>query len=289
MIDGVGRRSVALAVMALAVSGSVLPSVPAGATSPGLAYGYAVVGADGSVRPFGFGGGTDRIRLGASGGNAVAMVATYRDHTGGAGLLVIDDRGVVQPVSDSVSLGDLRGHVLAAPIVGAAPVWHGYYMVGADGGVFTFGRARFYGSLGGRPLPAPIVGIAVAADELGYWLVDARGRVYPFGPAPWLGDMRRVALAAPVVGIASAPFPHTGYVLAAADGGVFTFGDTRFYGSMAGTNLWAPIAGVSTTNARGYYLVARDGGVFAFGEPYLGGLGGTKVPAPIVGIVAGIY
>ena len=36
----------------------------------------------------------------------------------------------------------------------------GYWMVASDGGMSTFGDARFYGSTGGQALTAPIVGIA---------------------------------------------------------------------------------------------------------------------------------
>ena len=36
----------------------------------------------------------------------------------------------------------------------------GYWLQGADGGIFTFGDAEFYGSMGGHPLNAPMVGIA---------------------------------------------------------------------------------------------------------------------------------
>ena len=36
----------------------------------------------------------------------------------------------------------------------------GYWLQGADGGIFTFGNAEFYGSMGGRHLNAPMVGIA---------------------------------------------------------------------------------------------------------------------------------
>jgi hypothetical protein len=32
----------------------------------------------------------------------------------------------------------------------------GYYLVAADGGIFSFGDARFAGSMGGRPLNAPV-------------------------------------------------------------------------------------------------------------------------------------
>jgi hypothetical protein len=36
----------------------------------------------------------------------------------------------------------------------------GYELVAADGGVFTYGSASFHGSMGGKPLAAPVVGIA---------------------------------------------------------------------------------------------------------------------------------
>ncbi len=39
----------------------------------------------------------------------------------------------------------------------------GYSLVGADGGVFSFGDASFYGSMGGKALNKPIVGIAANA------------------------------------------------------------------------------------------------------------------------------
>ena len=47
-------------------------------------------------------------------------------------------------------------------IVGATttPNRRGYWMVGADGGIFSFGDAKFHGSLGGKRLNAPINGMA---------------------------------------------------------------------------------------------------------------------------------
>ena len=49
-----------------------------------------------------------------------------------------------------------------APVVGiaATPDGQGYWEVASDGGVFAFGNARFYGSMGGQHLNAPIVGMA---------------------------------------------------------------------------------------------------------------------------------
>ena len=36
---------------------------------------------------------------------------------------------------------------------------HGYWLVGSDGGIFTFGSAQFYGSTGALHLQRPVVGI----------------------------------------------------------------------------------------------------------------------------------
>src|SRR5664280_1722395 len=49
---------------------------------------------------------------------------------------------------------------LNAPIVGvtSTPDGGGYWLVGSDGGVFTFGDARFHGSAANQRLAGPIVG-----------------------------------------------------------------------------------------------------------------------------------
>jgi hypothetical protein len=51
---------------------------------------------------------------------------------------------------------------LDAPIVGiaATPTGKGYWEVGKDGGVFSYGDAIYSGSMGGIPLNAPVVGVA---------------------------------------------------------------------------------------------------------------------------------
>ncbi|MGH9030425.1 MAG: hypothetical protein ACRDV4_12525 [Acidimicrobiales bacterium] len=47
-------------------------------------------------------------------------------------------------------------------IVGIAttPDGGGYWLVGSDGGVFSFGDAKFFGSMGGKKLNAPVVATA---------------------------------------------------------------------------------------------------------------------------------
>jgi hypothetical protein len=71
---------------------------------------------------------------------------------------------------------DLNKHVVG---IAAAPDGHGYWLVAADGGVFNFGTARFYGSLG-RTGTVPIVGI-VANANLGYRLITPEGAAHNFG------------------------------------------------------------------------------------------------------------
>ena len=62
---------------------------------------------------------------------------------------------------------------LNQPIVGmaATPDGGGYWLVAADGGVFSFGDASYSGSTGGMHLNQPIVGMAATPDGRGYWLV----------------------------------------------------------------------------------------------------------------------
>ena len=55
----------------------------------------------------------------------------------------------------------------------------GYRLVASDGGVFTYGDAGFYGSMGGRTLDAPVVGMAATPDGRGYWLVASDGGSSP--------------------------------------------------------------------------------------------------------------
>ena len=56
---------------------------------------------------------------------------------------------------------------LNSPIVGMAahPSGQGYWFVAADGGIFTFGDAKFHGSMGGKPLNKPIVAMAATQDR----------------------------------------------------------------------------------------------------------------------------
>ena len=88
----------------------------------------------------------------------------------------------------------------------------GYWEVAADGGVFSFGGAPFYGSTGSIRLNAPIVGMAEASNGSGYRFVGRRRRgVQLLGAVPGVdgwgppgpaggGNGRFLTLAVAVVG-----------------------------------------------------------------------------------------
>jgi len=217
----------------------------------------------------------------------------------------------------SVSTGGVPIYIAPAP--GA-----GYSLLGSDGGIFTYGQARFWGSTGAHHLNQPIVAMAMTPDDGGYWLVARDGGVFSFGDANfygsasgkatspivgiaathdgggyWLvdsaggvfgyGDAKSIAstgtLAPPIVGIAATP-DDGGYWLVGSDGGVSNVGDAKSFGSPR--NLASPVVGITATpDGGGYWLVGSDGGVFNFGDAkFAGSAGSIHLASPIVGIAA---
>ena len=172
--------------------------------------------------------------------------------------------------------------------------FEGYDMTGTDGGTFSFGDAKNFGSLPGLGVKpaAPIVGVSATADGGGYWLAGADGGVFGFGDAKEIGSLPGMGIkpVAPIVGIASPDIG--GYWLVGGDGGVFAFGNAKNFGSLPGLKVTPakPIVGIaSTPDGLGYWLVGADGGVFAFGDAKdFGSLPGLKVTpaAPVVGVAA---
>ena len=163
----------------------------------------------------------------------------------------------------------------------------GYWLVGSDGGIFSFGNAPFLGSTGGTRLNQPIVGMAATKSRQGYRFVAADGGIFSFGDAKFYGSTGGVRLNKPIVGMAPTP-SGLGYWLVASDGGIFSFGDAKFYGSTGGISLNKPIVGMAANpNGNGYWLVAEDGGIFSFGEaPFFGSTGAVKLNQPIVAMAA---
>jgi peptidoglycan hydrolase-like amidase len=169
--------------------------------------------------------------------------------------------------------------------LGASGGVGGYWIDASDGGVFSFGNAHFFGSMGGKPLNQAMVGMVGTHDAQGYWTVAADGGVFSFGDARFYGSTGNLRLNKPVVGMAATP-DGNGYWLVASDGGIFAYGDAGFYGSTGSLRLNKPIIGmVPTHDGNGYWLVASDGGIFAFGDAgFYGSLGSAPPPTPIVGV-----
>ncbi len=168
---------------------------------------------------------------------------------------------------------------------------HGYWLVGSDGGIFTFGSANFYGSTGNIRLQRPVVGITPTQNKAGYWLVASDGGIFAFGNAGFYGSIPgqglhpagsglQPSLNAPIVAMVPSA-DGGGYFMVASDGGVFAFGDARFSGSCPGIGgcSGAAVAVVPDASGNGYWLVTQTGHVYAFGDAPAYGAPGPQAAA----------
>jgi hypothetical protein len=164
-----------------------------------------------------------------------------------------------------VALGSATA-ITAAPVAGASPT-----------------AVACHGSLTGKALNAPVVGITTTPDQGGYWMVASDGGVFNYGDAGFYGSAGNIQLNKPIVGMAATP-DGKGYWLVASDGGIFNYGDAVFHGSAGNIHLNEPIIGMAATyQAGGYWLAAADGGVFSYGiARYLGGGPISQDVGPVV-------
>jgi hypothetical protein len=167
------------------------------------------------------------------------------------------------------------------------PSGRGYWLVGADGGVFSYGDAGYFGSLAERGITQDVVAMAVTPSAKGYWLVTTDGGVSAFGDAAFRGAASVRSDAPQVAGMAVTPSGR-GYWLVTADGAVSGFGDARPFGGLQGKKLTAPVIGMAATpSGNGYWLAAADGGIFTFGDAQFHGAIDPKIEhAPVVSVAA---
>lgn len=81
---------------------------------------------------------------------------------------------------------------------------------------------HFFGSMGGKYLARPIVGMDALSSGQGYRFVASDGGVFDLGAAGFLGSMGGKNLPAPVVGMAAAP-DGNGYWLVGGSGAVYSY------------------------------------------------------------------
>jgi surface antigen len=262
------------------------PSPPFPTSSPN---GFWLVGSDGGVFGFGrapFYGSTGSLSL-------QRPVVGITPTTARSGYWLVASDGGMFSFGDAGYYGSIPGLGLGpadgaggarlnAPVVGMVPSTdgNGYFMVAADGGVFSFGDATYEGScpgLGGCFGPA--VAVMPDATGHGYWLVTQLGFVYDFGDAPYLGPTH--SSASPIVSAVRTP-DGGGYWLLAKDGTITPYGDAPALGD-ATTEVGSadPAAAVYATSDGGGYWVATSGGsVYGFGDaPTGGGMRGTRLRA----------
>jgi hypothetical protein len=269
------------------ISGNTAPSSPdcafaSGPTPSFSSSGYNLIGAGCATNPAPTDlVGVDAMLAGlANNGGPTQTVALLRnspaiDAGGGPACPLTDQRGVTRPQGRACDIGAFES------------TYSGYWEVGSDGGIFTFGDASFFGSMGGQPLNKPVVGMASTPDGQGYWEVAADGGVFTFGDAGFFGSATGHKLTKRVVGMVAAP-DGQGYWLTAANGSVFAFGTAKSFGDPSGQVLNAPVTSIARTpSGKGYTLAAADGGIFAFGDAgFFGSMGGQPLNKPVIGLAA---
>jgi hypothetical protein len=192
--------------------------------------------------------------------------------------------------------GDARSDVLPVPVAGeaATPDGGGYWILLADGAVYSFGNGHWYGDArtgtyqdhaGLAPPGAPMTGMASTRDGKGYYLTDGFGDVYAFGDAVYRGSRSGQSIDGTVIGITT-DMATGGYWLYTSKGQVYAFGAPN-HGSAASRTLKTPIVGMAALpDGRGYWLVTRIGTVFGYGVKSDGSIAKLK-HQPVVGMATG--
>jgi hypothetical protein len=267
-------------------------TVNMGPSSSSPAHGYWLAGSDGGIFNFGsagFDGSTGSLRL------QRPVVGMTRTPSNSGYWLVASDGGVF--AFNAPYVGSLPGlglhpagsglpNSLNEPIVGMVPSANGqgYYMVGADGGVFAF-NATFAGSCPGIGVcSGAAVAVTPDASGNGYWLATATGHVYSFGDARFFGAPGPQS--STITSMVRTP-DGGGYYLLDANGQVFAYGDadSSLGGLPAGAagGLDPATAIIDTDSGEGYWITTALGKVYPFGDaPALGDMSGTHLNGPIV-------
>jgi hypothetical protein len=188
--------------------------------------------------------------------------------------LVTNAGNVSKHGSDIGFYGDPPGlgkHISNIVAMAATSDGKGYYLVGSDGGIFTFGDARFHGSVPGIGKHVHnIVGMVVNGSA-GYMLVGSDGGVFNFGQSHFYGSLPGQGIHVNNIRGILPSSEDTGYVLVGSDGGVFNFGTgVKFYGSLPGIGVKVNnIVGIALTpDDGGYFMAGADGHVYGFGNAH---------------------
>jgi hypothetical protein len=158
--------------------------------------GYWVFTDRGRVFPFGDAGYFGDLTTVALNGPIVASQST----PSGRGYQMIGSDGGVFSFGDGAFHGSMGDARLNRPVNGIAPDpdGDGYWLVASDGGVFGF-DAGFAGSMGGKPLNAPIVEMVPYGD--GYLMLGSDGGVFNFSSLDFSGSLGSTPPDTPIVSV----------------------------------------------------------------------------------------
>ena len=201
----------------------------------------------------------------AVGADAAEQVVSVIPTASGTGAYVFTSIGRVIRTGDATSITDSSGREnllwisrLNSPIVDArlTTTGAGYWLLAADGGIFSFGDAQFSGAVPDYPLSEwrneEIVSFSPDPDGRGYVVVAKSGRAWWFDhpTRQQLPDILRAAfgssrLNAPIAGVVSRKCG--GYMMIAGDGGVFAtpLSDCAFQGSLGANPPNTPIVALT--------------------------------------------
>lgn len=187
-------------------------------------------------------------------------------------------------VTPSTKVG---GSVVTPPTNTGGPITSGYWMVAADGHVWSFGGVPNHGNAT-MPKGRRAVDLEPTPSGDGYWILDDAGGVQAFGAAGRFSALTTLALRSGEVfsSLSSTP-TGDGYWGFTTNGRVFVAGAARHVGDMGATVLNGPVVGSSITpTGLGYWMVGSDGGIFSFGDAqFFGSMGGTRLNQPVNGLV----
>ena len=189
------------------------------------------------------------------GSDGAEKVVSAIPSASGKGAYVFTSIGRVIRTGDATSITDSNGREnllwiprLNSPIVDArlTDTGTGYWLLAADGGIFSFGDAYFSGAVPDYPIAQwrneEIISFSPDTDGRGYVVVAKSGRAWWFDHPvrQQLPDILQAAfgsphLNAPIAGVVSRKCG--GYMMIAEDGGVFAtpLSDCAFQGSLGAT------------------------------------------------------
>lgn len=173
----------------------------------------------------------------------------------------------------------------------STPDHGGYWLVGLDGGVFTYGDAPFYGSIpgsGGSGGPQTVA-LVPDASTGGYWEVDADGGVFSYH-ATYHGSLPGIGVGTLAV-VDAGPYGTDGYCMLWNTGRVDCFLSNGSHIEPVGpvessqAAYTDPVVSMSITSGGGIWTVSRRGVVRNYGNAsYEGELYPTVPTGPIMSI-----